>query len=82
MQPGDTHELLTGAPAVMSTNRLELEMDGALTARALQALRFRGAGPPYIKIGKAVRYPQSELLAWRDSRMRTSTSDNPAIAAP
>jgi len=32
--------------------------------RTLEALRFRREGPPYVKLGRAVRYDLSELEAW------------------
>jgi predicted DNA-binding transcriptional regulator AlpA len=35
--------------------------------------RMRGDGPPYIKIGRAIRYSEAALLQWMKSRTRTST---------
>lgn len=29
----------------------------------------RGEGPPYVKLGKAIRYPEHRLLAWLDAQM-------------
>jgi predicted DNA-binding transcriptional regulator AlpA len=46
----------------------------------LSKLRMRGEGPPFAKMGTAkqaqVRYRQSDIDAWIESRMRSSTSDN------
>lgn len=42
----------------------------------LEAWRVRGGGPAFLKLGKAVRYPQCELEAFKVSCRRTSTSQN------
>ncbi len=41
----------------------------------LAKARMRGDGPPYVKIGRSIRYPESALLQWMKSRMRLSTSE-------
>ena len=41
----------------------------------LAKARMRGDGPPYIKIGRAVRYTEAALLQWMKSRQRLSTSE-------
>ncbi len=51
-----------------------------LAPTTLAHLRMNGHGPPFVKIGRAVRYPQKQLLAWRDSRLRTSTSEEQRVA--
>jgi predicted DNA-binding transcriptional regulator AlpA len=38
--------------------------------------RMRDDGPPYHKVGRAVRYTRSEVLAWLKSRGRNSTSED------
>lgn len=45
-----------------------------LSAFTLEAWRVRGGGPIFLKLGKAVRYPQQELDAFKESCRRTSTS--------
>jgi predicted DNA-binding transcriptional regulator AlpA len=40
-----------------------------------QRMRWSGGGIPYAKLGRAVRYKQSDVLLWMDSRKRASTSD-------
>lgn len=47
---------------------------GSLTAKTLQAWRVRGGGPAFIKVGRLVRYRQSDLDAWIESRRHESTS--------
>lgn len=41
----------------------------------LAKARMRGDGPPYVKIGRAIRYPESALHKWMKSRMHLSTSE-------
>jgi predicted DNA-binding transcriptional regulator AlpA len=40
-----------------------------------QRKRWEGGGPPYTKLGRAVRYKLSDLVAWMEERRRHSTSD-------
>jgi predicted DNA-binding transcriptional regulator AlpA len=42
----------------------------------LSKARVDGTGPRYVKIGRAVRYPQSSLREFIKSRMRGSTSES------
>lgn len=46
-----------------------------VSRRTLQGWRWRGGGPPYVRIGGAVRYEPTEVRAWLDAQRRTSTSD-------
>jgi predicted DNA-binding transcriptional regulator AlpA len=41
----------------------------------LAKARMRGDGPPYIRIGRSIRYSQAALLQWMKSRQRLSTSE-------
>jgi predicted DNA-binding transcriptional regulator AlpA len=47
-----------------------------LSTSFLAKARMRGDGPPYILIGRAVRYSQSALLQWLKSCQRLSTSEH------
>jgi hypothetical protein len=40
----------------------------------LAKARMRGDGPPYAKLGRAIRYPESGLVNYTRSRLRLSTS--------
>ena len=56
-----------------------------LTGRAVSSLekdRLTGSGPPYVKLGRLVRYRQSDVLAWLDERRHKSTSEYQSFAAP
>jgi predicted DNA-binding transcriptional regulator AlpA len=46
-----------------------------LSERTLQAWRTRGDGPPYIKLGRSVRYNPSVTDNWLATRARRHTAD-------
>ena len=73
-------------------NRLVTEHAAAryigMSVAFLRASRCRGRvggrspGPPFLKLGKSVRYDISDLDAWLATRRRRTTSDpEPAEAA-
>ncbi len=41
----------------------------------LAKARMRGDGPPYIKVGRSIRYAEAALMQWMKSRQRLSTSE-------
>jgi excisionase family DNA binding protein len=41
----------------------------------LAKARMRGDGPPYIRVGRSIRYTEAALLQWMKSRQRQSTSE-------
>jgi hypothetical protein len=41
----------------------------------LAKARMRGDGPPFICVGRAIRYDQATLIQWMKSRQRLSTSE-------
>jgi hypothetical protein len=41
----------------------------------LAKARMRGDGPTYVPIGRAIKYQQSDLIAYIRSRRRLSTSE-------
>lgn len=36
----------------------------AISIRTLQAWRTKGAGPPFVRLGRAVRYSRHALIDW------------------
>lgn len=40
-----------------------------LSPATLNSLRVRGGGPPFIKLGRVVRYRVADLRAFRDARL-------------
>lgn len=49
--------------------------------KTLQSWRSRGGGPPFVKIGRLVRYRGSDIKHWIASRTVRSTSDLPPRGA-
>ena len=43
--------------------------------KTLQAWRCRGNGPPFVRVGRLVRYEPDSLQQWIEARRRRSTSD-------
>jgi hypothetical protein len=37
--------------------------------------RMRGDGPPFVKVGRAIRYSEAALIQWTKGRQRLSTSE-------
>lgn len=50
----------------------------------LAKLRLSGDGPPYMKVGRQVRYSQADLLGWAAKSLRQSTSETASsmVAGP
>jgi predicted DNA-binding transcriptional regulator AlpA len=46
-----------------------------LSVKTLRTWRWRGNGPQFLKVGRLVRYRSSDILAWQERQLRTSTSD-------
>lgn len=46
-----------------------------ITTKTAEAWRVRGFGPRYIKVGTLVRYRKSDVRAWIESRIVSSTSE-------
>jgi len=44
----------------------------SLSPRTLQGWRLRGYGPPYVTMGRAVRYPAREAVAWAAARQHNT----------
>jgi predicted DNA-binding transcriptional regulator AlpA len=47
-----------------------------VSARTLERHRVAGTGPRWARLGKLVRYRQSDLDAWVERSLRTSTSES------
>jgi predicted DNA-binding transcriptional regulator AlpA len=47
-----------------------------LAVSTLAKLRLTGAGPKYLKLGRAVRYRLSDLADWQNLRIRCSTTES------
>jgi hypothetical protein len=46
-----------------------------LSPRTLERMRIDGRGPIFLKLGRRVVYARADLVAWAETRRRSSTSD-------
>ena len=60
-------------PAVMNTANAAAYLD--MRPGPLEIWRSTRRGPPYIKVGRSVRYRRSDLDAWLDQRTHTAAPD-------
>ena len=71
--------ILKSARELNSAERLLTPKDAAnflrLSPSWLAKARMRGDGPPYVKLGRAIRYREGALVQWMRSRQRLSTSE-------
>lgn len=47
-----------------------------VSVRTLQAWRVQDAGPPYVRVGRLIRYARASLLAWIRSRTHTPSGQS------
>jgi len=45
-----------------------------LSIRTLQAWRARRAGPPFVQVGRAIRYRRSDLIDWINANTMGSSA--------
>jgi len=50
-----------------------------LSKSTLEKLRVFGGGPPFLKLGRLVRYRVEDLDAWMNARLVGSTSERPGV---
>ncbi len=55
---------------------LELSARIRVAVATLRRWRWSGDGPPFVHVGRCVRYDPAHIRAWLDSRTRRSTSDH------
>jgi len=60
-------------PKLLNTHEAA-EFLGGFKPKTLECWRTRGEGPPYRKIGRLVKYDESDLLSFIESGKRHSTS--------
>lgn len=54
-------------PRLLTIDELSEYLD--VSRRTIDGWRLRGGGPPFVKFGKSVRYPEHALLQWLDEQM-------------
>ncbi len=78
--PSEGHSLIRPDGALSYWHSLIDEAGAAqflkFSIRSMQGMRYRGGGPRYIRMSsRCIRYRRSDLRAWAEQRLRTSTSD-------
>lgn len=68
-------------PVFSDEKQIEQMTDGALKVSWLQQARWKGNGPPYIKLGRRVMYERQAVIDWLRQRSRTSTTDKEGAAS-
>lgn len=71
----DKHDASAAVYADDIVTQRDLASRWRISAKKLEADRLKGTGCPFIKIGSAVRYRVSDILAYEDANLRRSTSD-------
>jgi len=66
-------ESLSLGPATILYDECKTSEALGVSKRWLQTARQNGNGPPFIKIGRLVRYRAQDLESWISSQTRTST---------
>jgi Helix-turn-helix domain len=68
-----THERSATSFALLTPKEAatRLKMSTSFLAKA----RMNGDGPPYILVGRSIRYSEAALISWIRSRQRSSTSE-------
>ena len=69
---------MNGRPRLLTTTEAAAWL--GLSPRTLEIYRVRGLGPRYCKLGRWVRYLESDLREWLEERKQRSTSENGGAA--
>jgi excisionase family DNA binding protein len=66
---------VAAAPLVKLLTAKEAAQILRVSESFLAKARMRGDGPPFIRVGRSIRYSQAALLQWMKARQRLSTSE-------
>jgi predicted DNA-binding transcriptional regulator AlpA len=72
---GGTGSQRPAAPSIVLLTAKEAARLLKVSLSWLAKARMRGDGPPYIRIGRSIRYAEAALLLWMKGRQRMSTSE-------
>jgi hypothetical protein len=68
-----TSKITIGIERLLTSNEAAARLRVSMSW--LAKARMRGDGPPYIKVGRSIRYTEAGLVQWTKSRQRLSTSE-------
>jgi predicted DNA-binding transcriptional regulator AlpA len=72
---GTRRAAVAEAPAGDLVNEKQTAIILGISKSWLAKARMSGDGPPYIEIGRSIRYSRATLQQWLKSRQRLSTSE-------
>jgi len=72
---GGTGSQKPAAPSIVLLRAKEAATLLKVSLSWLAKARMRGDGPPYIRIGRSIRYAEAALIQWMKGRQRMSTSE-------
>jgi predicted DNA-binding transcriptional regulator AlpA len=72
---GSTGSQKPAAPSFVLLTAKEAAKLLTVSLSWLAKARMRGDGPPYIRIGRSIRYAEAALIQWMKGRQRMSTSE-------
>lgn len=79
MKTSDLETSTAPTTAISNPDTLLTEFDLARrqnrSVKTIRNQRVLGGGVPFIKIGRLVRYRLSDVIAWENARLHSSTSD-------
>ena len=52
----------------------------AVSTKTLKELQTNGEGPPYLYVGKTIKYPQDKLIKWIERKIREVVKQTGGIA--
>ena len=73
-------QLRNEQPDLIPAARMKDEVPGT-TDQSWAAMRHKGSGPRYVKLGRKVYYRRTDVQAWIDSNVYTRT-DRPVVSTP
>jgi excisionase family DNA binding protein len=62
--------MVVGSPSGILLTAKEVAARLALSHRSLENWRLRGGGPPYVKLGKLIRYRTADVETWVAANVR------------
>ena len=57
-------------------SRKQLAQYLGMTEPALSMMASRGSGPPYLRLGRSIRYRRADVIAWLDQGIVEATIDD------
>ncbi|MGD0276250.1 MAG: helix-turn-helix domain-containing protein [Syntrophales bacterium] len=52
----------------------------SLAKTTLEHMRLKGDGPPYIQVGRSIRYPLSSIYGWMTKQRRYNSTSDATVA--